>query len=64
MFNHLAGRLDPAKSSLYHSTMPVTGVDYLPGRSQVAGDCRHSLNLASQYADYSVLRIGDGAKPG
>ena len=65
MFNQLAGRLDLAKSSFYSSTTPVTGVDYpqraitserrLPGFSQF---------IPGRHAAYSVLKTGDGAKPG
>ena len=53
MFNQLASRLDPAKSSFYDSTMPVTGIDYL--QWLITSDRR--LTAFSQFSPVDMLLI-------
>ena len=53
MFNQFAGRLDPAKSSFYDSTTPVTGVDY--PRRAITSDRR--LTAFSQFSPVNMPLI-------
>ena len=63
MLNELAGRLNLANSSFYDLTMSVTGFDYL--KRAITSDRRlPAFSQFSLVAAYSVLKTGDGAKPG